>query len=141
MSGNGAAYDGDGDTFRVAPRFWWQNGAVASRRSPGPFRDVAAVCGKDERGLHILRRRSEEGPIEAAIVAPLVEGKPLSGEVITMRQREDLPFLFDVTTEVALAAGEPTATSTSGPAQVANDSYRRGWDAIWGRRSRPGPLN
>ena len=128
--------------FRAALRFWWQNGLVASRRRPGPFRDVAAVCGKDERGLHILRRRSEDGPIEAAIVEPLVEGKPLSGEVITMRRREDLPFLFDVTTEVALDA-EPTATATStgGPAQVATDSYRRGWEAIWGRRSRSGPLN
>jgi hypothetical protein len=98
------------------------------------------VRGKDERGLHILRRRSEDGPIEAAIVQPLVEGKPLSGEVITMRRRQDFPFLFDVTTEIALGA-ETTATSTGGPAQVATDSYRRGWDAIWGSRSRPGPLN
>ena len=115
---------------------------MASRRSPAPFQDVAAVCGKDERGLHIIRRRGEEGPLEAAIVQPLVEGKPLSGEVITLRRRKDVPFLFDVTTELSLepeASGE--ATATSGPAQVATDSYRRGWDAIWGRRSRSGPLN
>jgi hypothetical protein len=113
---------------------------VGTRRRPEPLEDVAAVCGKDARGLHILRRRSEESPIEAAIVAPLVEGKPLSGEVITLRPREDLPFLFDVTTEFS---PEPTAPSTSaaGPAQVATDSYRRGWDAIWGQRSRSGPLN
>ncbi len=113
---------------------------VASRRRPEPFEDVAAVCGKDARGLHILRRRTEEGPLEAAIVAPLVEGKPLSGEVITLRQREDVPFLFNVTTEFSPEpkAAEPPA---AGPAQVATDSYRRGWDAIWGQRSRSGPLN
>ena len=93
------------------------------------MRDVAAVCGKDERGVHILRRRSEEGPIEAAIVQPLEEGKPITGEVISLEQRDDLPFLFDVTTELAVAAPE---RSGSGPAQVATDSYRRGWDAIWG---------
>ncbi len=121
---------------------------VASRRSPAPFKDVAAVCGKDERGLHILRRRSEDGPVEAAIVQPLVEGKPLSGEVISLRPRKDLPFLFDVTTELSLGpdapspdAPSPDAPSPAGPAQVATDSYRRGWDAIWGSRSRTGRLN
>ena len=115
---------------------------VASRRSPAPIQDVAAVCGKDERGLHIIRRRGEDGPIEAAIVQPLVEGKPLSGEVITLRRRKDVPFLFDVTTELSLEVeASPAAAVAGGPAQVATDSYRRGWDAIWGRRSRSTPLN
>jgi len=103
---------------------------------------VAVVCGKDERGLHILRRRSEDGPIEAAVAQPLAEGRPITGEVISMRQREDLPFLFDVTSELD-AAGNPSATSAgpSRPAKVATNSYRRGWDAIWGRRGARGPLN
>jgi hypothetical protein len=90
------------------------------------------VCGKDERGLHILRRRSEDGPIEAGIVQPLVEGKPLTGEVISLRQRTDLPFLFDVTTEISTGPETPS----TGPAQVSTESYRRGWEAIWGPRSR-----
>jgi len=111
---------------------------VKKAGSPKPFKDVAAVCGKDERGLHILRRREEDGPIEAGIVQPLEEGKPISGEVISMRRRKDVPFLFDVTTEVATPSAEPPA---SGPAQVATDSYRRGWDAIWGRRPRSTALN
>ncbi|HEY4393984.1 MAG TPA: hypothetical protein VGP64_07980 [Polyangia bacterium] len=119
---------------------------MASRRKPAPFRDVAAVCGKNGDDLFILRRRSAEGPVEAAVVQPLVEGKPLSGEVISMRRRKDVPFLFDVTTELALGPAVPAASpSTDGPAQVATDSYRRGWDAIWGpppkKRQRQGPLN
>jgi hypothetical protein len=107
---------------------------------------VAAVCGKDEHGLHILRRRSEDGPIEAGLVQPLVEGKPISGEVISLRRRDDVTFLFDVETEISMPATQEqneaaTATQTSGPAQVATDSYRRGWDAIWGRPSRSTSLN
>ena len=105
---------------------------MSTTRSPKPLRDVAAICGKDERGVHILRRRSDEGPIEAGIVQPLEEGKPITGEVISLERRDDLPFLFNVTTEVAA----PEARPSSGPAQVATDSYRRGWDAIWGRDTR-----
>lgn len=103
---------------------------------------MAAVCGKDEHGLHILRRRSEGGPVEAGVVQPLVEGKPINGEVISLRRRDDLPFLFDVETEIATRPPQAaTAAAASGPAQVANDSYRRGWDAIWGRPSRSTSLN
>jgi hypothetical protein len=101
---------------------------------------VAIVCGKDEQGLHILRRRSEDAPIEAAVVQPLAEGRPITGEVLSMRPRKDFPFLLDVKTE--LASPTPTAErATNGPAQVATSSYRSGWDAIWGSRQKRQPLN
>jgi hypothetical protein len=125
---------------QAAAKIWWHISFVAKTRKTKPFQDVAAVCGKDEHGLHILRRREEDGPIEAGIVRPLEEGKPISGEVISMRQRDDVPFLFDVTTEVSTHSEDDT--SANGPAQVASDSYRRGWDAIWGQRTRsPRALN
>ncbi len=111
---------------------------MGKKRRPRPFGDVAALCGKDERGLHILRRRSEDGTLEAGIVQPLVEGKPLTGEVISLRRRDDVPFLFDVKTELAT---EPAPASTGRPAQVSTDSCRRGWDAIWGPRPRGGNPN
>jgi hypothetical protein len=101
---------------------------------------VAIVWGKDEQGLHILRRRSEDAPIEAAVVQPLAEGRPITGEVISMRPRQDFPFLFDAKTELAAPAAAP-ARATNGPAQVASNSYRTGWDAIWGPRHRREPLN
>jgi hypothetical protein len=52
--------------------------------------------------------------------------------VVSLRQRQDAPFLYDVKTE--LEVGERRGTS-DGPAQVASDDYRRGWDAIWGPRA------
>ena len=123
----------------------WQTGDVASKqRTPGrlrrPLGDVAIVCGKDEQGLYILRRRSEDGPVEAALVQPLTEGRPITGEVMSMRPRKDFPFLLDVKTELAAPTAAP-ARPTSGPAQVASNSYRSGWDAIWGPRQRRERLN
>jgi hypothetical protein len=107
----------------------------------GPPRgDVAIVCGKDEQGLHILRRRSEDGPIEAGVLQPLQEGRPITGEVMSMRPRKDFPFLFDVKTELE-SPTVTTARTTNGPAQVASSSYRSGWDAIWGSGPRREPLN
>jgi hypothetical protein len=114
---------------------------VASKQHPAPpLGDVAIVCGKDEQGLHILRRRSEDAPIEAAVLQPLAEGRPITGEVISMRPRKDFPFLFDAKTEID-APAPVTARVTNGPAQVASDSYRTGWDAIWGTRQRRERLN
>ena len=98
-----------------------------------PSGDIALVWGKNEDGVHILRRRDENAPVEAGLLQPLVEGRPITGELISMRQREDMPFLFDVKSE--LPAPEPR--TGPGPSQVATESYRKGWDAIWGGRKQP----
>lgn len=108
---------------------------------------MALVFGRNADGLHILRRRSEEAPIEAGLLRPMREGRPLEGEVVSLRQRRDLPMVYDVKSEF----GGPTASPTpgmdegqhggsgsdralsDGPAQVASDAYRKGWDAVWGR--------
>jgi hypothetical protein len=109
-----------------------------SEDKPEPTRpagDVAFVMGKNADGVHILRRRDENAPIEAGLLQPLVEGKPITGELISMRRREDVPFLFDVKSEIPA----PEPRSTGRPSQVATDSYRKGWDAIWGRRGASAP--
>jgi hypothetical protein len=119
--------------------------------------DVALVCGRtdDGKGLHVVRKRGAK--LEAGVVQPLEEGKPIHGELVTLRQRGQTP-ICDVevhyasptassaagtTTGSARSAGstataKPTAnTATSDaetrghPAQVASDSYRKNWDTIW----------
>ena len=108
-------------------------GSKRSRR----IRDVAMIVDRteDNEGFQILRRRGDEGPVELGTMRPLREGKPIDGEVVTLRQRRDLPFLYDVKTQ--LADPEPRRATSDGPAQVATEGYRRGWDAIWGRRLPP----
>ena len=93
---------------------------------------MAFVFGQDEHGTHILRRRSEESPLEAGLLRPLREGKPIEGEVIRLTPRREAPLLFDVKTELPDPRG--ARATTEGPAQVATDAYRRGWDAVWGGR-------
>ena len=102
----------------------------ANARSDG---DVAIVCGvsDDGQGVDIIRKRGER--IEAGTVRPLEQGKPIHGEVVRLRPREHFPMICDVEVEVpAQRTGEPFAVS-SGPAQVATETYRKNWDAIYGR--------
>jgi hypothetical protein len=112
-----------------------------SKRS-GKLKDVAMIVDRteDNEGFQVLRRRSEDDPVEIGTLRPLREGKPLDGDVVSLRQRRDLPFLFDVKTEVALESESRRATS-DGPAQVATEDYRRGWDAIFRTRPRTARLN
>jgi hypothetical protein len=115
-------------------------GAAGANVTPAPSGDVALVFGRDQHGTHILRRRSEQAPIEAGVLRPLREGKPIDGEVVTLSPRADAPMVFDVKSELP----DPHAgvrTAGDGPAQVATDAYRKGWDAVWGRRRRADSLN
>ena len=130
-----------GALIRERTRFEWQNGAVARRASPkqgGERRDVALIVGKDEDALHILRQRAADAPLEAGVLRPMAEGKPVTGELVSLRQREDMPVLFDVETELDLRPSDkdtvPAADRAPGPARVTSDAYRKGWDAIWGDR-------
>ena len=100
--------------------------------------DIALVCGKDQHGTHILRRRSEDAPLEVGLLRPLREGKPIEGEVVSLTPRDEAPMLFNVKSELADPRPRPTE---DGPAQVATDAYRKGWDAVWGGRRRAQTLN
>jgi hypothetical protein len=122
--------------------------AESKRQAAADIGDVAFVYGKDEHGLHILRRRSDDSPVEAGVIQPLAEGRPITGEVISLRPSPGQPLLFNVKTE--LPGPQPQtetrelepASTTTGPSQVATDSYRKGWDTIWGgKRTGPRDLN
>jgi len=80
--------------------------------------------------------RSRDERLEIGAVRPLKEGVPISGEVVTLRPRPEFPLLCDV--EVAYAPPREarrdvasSAPSRRGPPQIASQSYRENWDAIW----------
>jgi hypothetical protein len=101
--------------------------------------DVALICAvsPDGDGLHVLRRRNNR--IEAGVARALRDGQPIHGEVVKLTPRQGCPLLCDVEVQLestAAQAPEPSPIrDANGPAQVASDSYRRNWDAIWKRPS------
>jgi hypothetical protein len=118
---------------------------------------VVLMCGasSDGRGVDVLRKRGE--CLQAGVVRPLEEGKPLQGEVVQLAQRGNTP-LFDVTVRYDGKAGgaealppesrQPASGSakmdsgTRGhPPKVTSDDYRKNWDAIWKRPSSKQLLN
>lgn len=111
--------------------------------------DVALLGGptSDGKGVSILRAR--QGRLEAGEVRPLESGKPISGEVVSLKPRQAFPLICDVETHMA-APQDATlqerqadvARPRSGPAQVASDAYRENWEAIYRRpKKEPELLN
>jgi hypothetical protein len=121
---------------------------MAERRSGGSKRgtrkkDLALVFGPspDGQGVSVLRRRAGSTTVEAGTLRPLQEGRAIMGEVVHLEPREEAPFLFDCETDEELSTRPQPSQPMDGPPQVATDEYRRGWDAIWGRRGRPAAVN
>ncbi len=100
-----------------------------------PHNDVVLVHSptEDGQGYRVIRQRG--GEIEVGAVRPLEEGKPIHGEIVRLKAREDSPVLFDVDVQHGITA--PRA----GPAQVATEKYRQGWDSIFARNPSPSELN
>lgn len=92
-----------------------------------PHEDVMLLAGKTEKGLAVLRKQGET--ISAGELRPLEHGKSVTGEVVSLTPRPEMPIVFDVKTEM------PAPSSTrAGPARVSTSDYREGWNAIWGRK-------
>lgn len=113
-----------------------------SRRDETPEReDVVLVGNRVEGGdgYHVLRKRDER--VELGELRAAKSGRPVHGELVRLRARENAERLFDV--EVLAKAPKPerdraddgqAALERSGPAQVATDAYRKNWDTIFGAR-------
>ena len=94
-------------------------------------RDVALLTGptEDKKGMRIVRFRDEA--VSLGEVRPVVEGQPLNGEVVALREREGAPpFVRDVETIYA-------PEKTDGPAQVASEAYRQNWEVVFGKDPEP----
>lgn len=97
-------------------------------------RDTVLIHGttEDGKGLSVLRLRGDE--LESGAVRPLEEGKPIQGEVVSLRPRAERPWLCDVDVHVPAPESAPATTSRKGPAQVSSTRYRKNWDAIFARK-------
>ena len=95
--------------------------------------DVALIHARtaDGEGLRVLRRRDDR--LEVGDVRPLKQGKPIQGEVVSLKPRPEFPLLCDVKVELDAAQPGGEKSSHAGPAQVATDQYRRNWDRIFSR--------
>jgi len=98
--------------------------------------DVVLIHGRspDGKGLSVIRQRNDR--LEQGFVMPLEHGKPIHGEVVTLRPRPEFPLLCDVNVECSspTAAAEVTGDCRAiakGPGQVATDQYRTNWDRIF----------
>lgn len=104
----------------------------------GP-RDRALILGElaEQKGLAILRQRDENAPVEAGVVRKVREGEPIVGELVSLtpaaESSRDLP-LCDVKVHVDTRAltGDARPAAHKGPPRVASESYRSGWDALFG---------
>lgn len=116
---------------------------IASQASP-PADDVVLVHSRSEdgKGLNVIRKQGDA--LRAGQVRPVEEGKPLAGDLISLRPREESPALFNVVTHyrkpdrdgAEAAESGPTSQKRprSGPAQVSTEGYRAGWNSIWGKK-------
>jgi hypothetical protein len=98
-----------------------------------PAPDVVYLHSPTEDGDGVRVVRARQGRVEVGEVRPIAEGKPLSGEIVTLRPREDAPRVCDV--KVEYTTPQPAAAraeGAKGPAQVATAKYRDNWDAIFG---------
>jgi hypothetical protein len=82
----------------------------------------------DGDGIHVLRARDER--LEAGELRALEEGKPIAGELVSLEPRKDDPRVCDVR-----ASWRPPASALKkpGPAQVASQAYRDGWEAVFNK--------
>ena len=79
----------------------------------------------DGEGVRVLRAREER--LEAGELRSLREGKPVTGEIVSLEPRKDNPHVCDVKSSYT----PPRTGPKKGPAQVASPSYRENWDEIF----------
>lgn len=116
---------------------------MSADSGPPKDRDLVLVHSRTEDGGGVNVLRSRKKKLEAGVMRPLEEGKPIRGEVVSLTPHDECPALFYAETEVCAPQPDTDTEgpSKSGPAQVASEAYRKNWEAIYGVRSRRDLLN
>jgi hypothetical protein len=108
-------------------------GASVAPAAAAPSTDIVLLgpATADGGGVHVLRARAER--LERGELRPLQEGRPVTGEIVTLAPREGNPRVCDVKESYAPLAPH----KGKGPAKVATSAYRSGWDEIFGDKPTP----
>ncbi len=116
----------------MARRTKKSDAAPADARETKPD-DVALVWGASADGdtLAVLRKRGEQ--VTPTLMQRAREGQPIHGELVRLQAREE-PLLFDV--DVLYEGQADASEGRDGPARVASDAYRKGWDRLFKRPRR-----
>src|SRR5262245_45208450 len=100
------------------------------RARPVP-KDIALLHGPTEDGEGARLLRFKGGELYAGEVRPVREGQPLTDqEVVRLKPMPGQLPLCEV--EVVHEGKSPDRPKGTGPAQVATESYRRNWSAVFG---------
>ncbi len=91
----------------------------------------------DGAGVHVLRARDER--LETGELRNVEEGRPITGELVTLAPRKDNPRVCDV--KESYTPPKNSLEKTKGPAQVATKAYRENWDEVFARRPPDTSLN
>ena len=91
----------------------------------------------DGGGVHVLRARDET--VETGELRALQEGRPITGEVVTLSPRQENPRVCDVTDSYCAPSAPARALMHKGPANVATDAYRDGWEEVFGKKRSSAP--
>lgn len=117
--------------------------ASASTAAPASATNDVVLLGPptaDGAGVHVIRARNER--IETGELRALQEGRPIVGEIVTLKPRDSNPRLCDVTESYTPSAVPTAQLGHKGPAKVATQAYREGWDEIFGTKPPThGPAN
>jgi len=119
------------------------NVASVSQSSPAQTesqpRDVLFVRGTSEDGHGLSVLRFSDDQISAGELREARDGQPIMGELVSLTQRGEHERLFDVSVlargPVAPSRDRP-ALHAKGPANVASDAYREGWENVFGTRDK-----
>lgn len=92
--------------------------------------DLVILLGEDDEGnLKGIRKKGET--LSVGDFRPMEEGKPIQGELLSLKPRQDAPHICDV--DVLYEPPAPASTGErKGPPKVATDEYRSGWERIFG---------
>jgi hypothetical protein len=119
----------------------------AKRKKP---RDLAILQGPTEDGKGARVLRLKDGELSAGEIRPAREGEPITDrELVRLKPISEGAPICEVEVLHAPAARVPAVNNAGaaakpgpGPAQVATDSYRKNWSAVFGgKRKRDYSVN